>query len=523
MNGLLYLIVFTANILGSFNDPFEFEGNYGEEVNPVREYVFDQVVAKEALANNLTDVEILQRMTSENPSTEEIEHYRQRLILEAIQEDLQHGPTLKELIPPDLIEKLLKKQKEIEAHGFSKVDITNFLDFIHRYGDQKVFSFFRHHPPELISLDKVLRDQATGEGRNFDLPILSSTEPLRGESALELKAALLESLFTKDTLFSVKSGDQLKKSIEKLDPVFLQQYLGQDADTGDLAIFTTPAGQVFFYWLYQSLNLHLISQNEAMISEINRVKQIFVNTLGNPNKRAQRFRDQLIASDASVVFTQESDAIVPQLLTEDGLFHPVNTQNPADGTFVFLRGDIWESNYQMIAIDEYEGYARGRLNVILATKKDTEEKFLLASSHGNSTRAEDGRLQITKIVEKFYQLSKLHQDLQLVIGIDANTKSHEDVERLHDHLQSLGLVATSVGPTTVKKRMVTTQHVKAGRFAVDEEDYVIILKPKNGGLYQMTHPTVGFQETKPDPTIALPNLDHPSDHYPVGIILKPNQ
>lgn len=77
-------------------------------------------------------------------------------------------------------------------------------------------------------------------------------------------------------------------------------------------------------------------------------------------------------------------------------------------------------------------------------------------------------------------------------------KFEEDVELLRDHLQSLGLAATSVSPTTIKKRMVTAQHLKAGRFAVDEEDYVIVLKPENDGLYQMINPTVGLREEKPD-------------------------
>lgn len=521
MNSLLCLVVFTSNILGSFNDPFEFDGNYGDEVNPIREYVFEQVVSKEAITSNLTDFQIVQLMTSKNPSNEEIQQYSQQLVVEAIQEDLQHGPTLNELIPPDLIEQLFQKQQELQDDGFPETDFTKILYFIDRYRDKKVFSFFRYNPSDLLSLDKILRDKATREGRNFDLPILSSTEPLKGESAFELKTHLLESLFTKETLRAVKPKDKLKDAIEKLDPIFLKQYFGQDADNADLTIFTTPAGQVFFYWLYQSLNLHLISQNEGMISQINKVKQIFVDTLGNPAQRAQMFRDKLIAADASIVFTQESDAIVPQLLSKDGLFHPVDAQNPADGTFVFLREDIWEPTYQIIAIDDYEGYERGRLNVIIATKKDTGENFLLASSHGNSTRAEDGRLQIAKIVEKFHQLTKLpeNKDLQLVIGIDANTKSDEDVELLRDHLHSLGLVATNVGPTTIKKRMVTVQHSKAGRFAIDEEDYVIVLKPENGGLYQMTKPTIGFKEEKPDPTITLPNIDNPSDHYPVGTTL----
>lgn len=521
MNAILSLVVFTSNILGSFNDPFEFDGDYGDEVNPIREYVFEQVVSKEALVSNLTDFQILQLIKNENLSKDEIQQYRLQLVEDAIQEDFQHGPTLSQLVTPDLIQLLLKKQQELQNDGFSEVDLTNFLYFLDRYQDQKVFSFFRHNPSDLLSLDKILRDKAAREGRNFDLPILSSTEPLRGESAFELKMHLLESLFTKETLSIVKSKDKLQDAIDTLDPSYLEQYLGQGADNADLAIFTTPAGQVFFFWLYQSLNLHLISHDEAMISQINKVKQIFANTLGNPIERAKTFRDKLVAADASIVFTQESDANVPQLLTKDGLFHPVDVQNSADGTLVFLRGDSWEPSYEIISIEDYEGYGRGRLNVILATKKDTGEKFLLASSHGNSTRAEDGRLQIAKVVEKFHQLSKLpeNKDLQLVIGIDANTKSEEDVELLRNQLQSLGLVATDVGPTTVKKRMVTAQHSKAGRFAVDEEDYVIILKPENGGLYQMTNQTVGFREEKPDSSITLPNIDNPSDHYPVGVTL----
>ncbi len=67
--------------------------------------------------------------------------------------------------------------------------------------------------------------------------------------------------------------------------------------------------------------------------------------------------------------------------------------------------------------------------------------------------------------------------------------------------------------------MVTAQHSKAGRFAIDEEDYIIVLRTENGGRYQMTQPTVGFSEEKPDSAIALPNIDNPSDHYPVGVTL----
>ncbi len=81
----------------------------------------------------------------------------------------------------------------------------------------------------------------------------------------------------------------------------------------------------------------------------------------------------------------------------------------------------------------------------------------------------------------------------MIIGIDANTKSEEDVAALREHLEQLGLVATSVGPTTVKQRMVTAQHAKSGRYAVDEEDYIITLKPDNRAAFTFSKATVGFQ------------------------------
>jgi hypothetical protein len=159
--------------------------------------------------------------------------------------------------------------------------------------------------------------------------------------------------------------------------------------------------------------------------------------------------------------------------------------------------------------------------VILATQKGSGAKFLLAAAHGNSTRAEDGRLQISKIMEKFQELSVLsgNENLQLVIGIDANTKTEEDVQDLRNHLEALGLTGTDAGPTTIKMRMVTAQHSKAGRFAIDEEDYLILLKPELGGHLKLDSVTVGFQTEPQDPATPLPNINNGSDHYPVGATL----
>jgi hypothetical protein len=485
MHLLLSFVVHTANVLGSFNDPFEFQGDYGSEMNPVREKVFELIVAKEALSDES----------------------------QAIEQDKQHGPTFNELVSDHLIEALTDKQQEI---GISSDDLNRIVQFTKHYGDQKPFYFLRHNPQDLLSMDKILRNNASRKGIPFDLQILSSTAPLKGQNGEELKKNLLDQLFTKENL-------QLSKPLPSLPKVELKKYLGESADNKDLEAFTTPAGQLFFYWLYQALNLHLISQEPDLIPQINKVKQLFAATLGDPQVRADTFREKLIKADTSVLFTQESDTFVPKALLKEQLFLPATSQNTLDGTLVFLKSSDWETPYEIVPVSGYEGYAKGRINLILAKHKPTGQKFLLGAAHGNSTNPEDGRLQIQLIKEQFDRLAQKpeNQGLQLLIGIDANTKSEKDVEDLHKHLDSLGLVGTSVGPTTIKQRMVTAQNSKSGRFAVDEEDFLITLKRDHGGAYALTHPTVGFKEQKADTSKPLPNLENLSDHYPVGATLEP--
>lgn len=468
---ILIMTIHTANILGTFTDPFEFEGDYGPEVNPVRQKVFELVIAKEAFAKNLT----------------------------AIKADKEHGPTLSELVPPELIEELKKK--------INQSDFDPIVHFIEKYGSEKVFYFFRNCPREFLSLDRMMSHQ---------LPILSSTKQLLGENALQLKMNLLDALMTQETIGAAKQEAFLRNAIQKLD---LKKFLGENADSADLEAFCTPAGQTFFYFAYQALNLHLVSEKPGLIAQINKVKEIFQRTLGDPEARARQFKEKLVAADSGVLFTQECDSAVPRALDE--LFLPIGEQNKNDGCFVFLRSDLWKPDYELIPIDGYEGYREGRMSVVLGTRKDSGEKFLLSSCHGKSTNAADGREQIALVMEKYKQLSEKISGLQLLIGIDANTKNEEEVQALKEHLDQLGLVGTDVGPTTIKQRMVTTQHAKAGREACDQEDYLITLKSELGGRYLLSHPTVGFKEERPDPNIPLPNIENQSDHYPIGVSLAP--
>ncbi len=113
-----------------------------------------------------------------------------------------------------------------------------------------------------------------------------------------------------------------------------------------------------------------------MVSEINVAKEVFANTLGNPIERASLFRDKLIAANTSIVFTKRvfhCSAVAKPRRT----FSFCGGSSIGDGTYVFLRGDEWEPSYQVIAVDDYEGYSRGRLNVILATKKRQVKNFFL--------------------------------------------------------------------------------------------------------------------------------------------------
>lgn len=517
MNLLLSIVIHTANILGIFTDPFEFEGNYGPEVNPIRQKVFELVVSREALMKNLSDEEIRDLLEDSSMSKHEVDNYRNLLVMSAIDNEKEYGPTLGQLVTNELIEEIEKKQKELADSGVADSDFTDILNFIERYKDKKIFRFLRNNPSVLLNLDQALRDRAAREGKKFNFPILGSSQSLEGNDHLALKQHLIKFVFAKTTLELTKSQQDVKEALSKLKNDYLEEWLSDSADNKDLEAFSTPLGQAFFYWMYQALNLHLIGMNPEMIENVNRAKEIFAQTLGDPITRADTLKNKLIASNTEVLFTQESDALIPQTL--DGLFHPIDRQNLQDGTIVLLRSDKWEPDYEIISIDDYAGFKAGRMNVILATRKESGQKFLLASCHGHSKNPEDGRLQIKLIMNKFDQLSD--GNLQLFIGIDANTKTEDDVILFREHLDGLGLICTKTGPTTVKKRMVTAQHAKAGRFAIDEEDYLIALGTESGGQFQFSNVTVGFKEEKVDITQPLPNMHNQSDHYPVGAEMAP--
>ncbi len=122
----------------------------------------------------------------------------------------------------------------------------------------------RNCPSDLLKLDKTLKDNAARDEKDFDLPLLNSIEPLLGCTAHELKENLMNKLFMPEILHATKSEATISKAINNLDENFLKQFFTVNAKNQDLYVFCTPIGQIFFYWLYSALNLHLIAENHRI-------------------------------------------------------------------------------------------------------------------------------------------------------------------------------------------------------------------------------------------------------------------
>lgn len=503
--------VTTLNILGVFNDPFEFAGDYGPRMNPIREKIFHLLVSRAAIAANLSDAQAQEKRMS-----------KQELIKLAIDQDKEYGPTLGQVVTPELFELIKKRIKMLKQGNQKTIDLLE--QFVDDYKDQKLFYFLRNNPPLLLKLDNQIKDAAR-EGTVVDMPIISSSVLLSGKDAQALKTRLIDSIFTDTVVGLAEKESKLKEALAKLDKGYLSTYLSKAKgipDNQELAIFCTPIGQAFFYWMYQALNFDLaFAQDPSLIGQVNAVKSAFSETLGDAKKRASLLKEKLLRANTKVLFTQESDQYVPELLSSNGMFLPLGKQNISDGTFVLLASDFWESDYQIIPFPDYPRSQNGAFSVILATQKDTQQKFLLVSGHGHSVKADDGRLQVTMAVEALQRLSALEQEpVVLIIGMDANTKSVQDVKLFKELLQELGLQTTEIGATTIKQRMVTVQHAKAGKFARDEEDYIIVKKDQS----LLKDVRVNFTKLFVDPTIPLPNLDNQSDHYAVSaVVVYPTQ
>lgn len=116
-------------------------------------------------------------------------------------------PTLAELVAPEVIEALTLKQEELPS--FSENDLGEIIDFLDRHKEER----------------------------------LANTHPKDLEEQLEL----FHALFTEENLNATKSQEELDLLKEEVFPNLLTSDNSQTPE-----LLSSPAGQLFSYWLYEA-------------------------------------------------------------------------------------------------------------------------------------------------------------------------------------------------------------------------------------------------------------------------------
>jgi len=481
------LLVACGNIGGLLSGFDEYVGDYGPQINGVKAEVSELISGKS---------------TGCKPQT-----------AENIQADLNHGPTLGQLITaPELDEMIYMAAK----NGFNVENMMAVKPFFEKYATSRIFYALRRLPTPLTSIDKTLRDRAKETPEGFTLGILSSPAPMIVENALT------RALLTPEVLACAENAASMKKKLttwQDTKPQFvraalagLQACLGNNvtATLEDFAPFQTPEGQVFLYLIYQRTNTRILTTHKpGFIDAINRTKRAFAaSALGNPELRAQTFLQKV--KNSSVFFTQECDVALRQTF-ESSHFVSTANQISSDGSFIFLNKNDWENKYEVLLND-----GEGKAVKIIATRKGVDQRAYLASIHGSAKDANHARTLISEIYADFVERAKKDPTLQLIIGVDANSNTPKDEADLLQLLNQLGLHAAEILVTTTKQRDVSIQHDKVGEEVVARKDYIITLKS-----HAFKDLTTAFEARPLSKDTKLPTIGMPSDHATIGARIVP--
>ncbi|MFI0435544.1 MAG: hypothetical protein ACH350_07460 [Parachlamydiaceae bacterium] len=478
--------VMTLNVLNDPSDCLEFRSNLGSQK-------IDQQ------KDRITALLIPQQFYLEKAGCTD-----QLSIDSAKIQDRMKGPTVAELFNPTVMAVM---SQALDKAGCETSEWDTIEEFVKECKDMHLFHFVKTYSGKILGLEQSIMKAGIFE----TLPTVNSTVLLDEKATDEqLRLDLTEKLFNQNVFDAIKLNDSFKK----IEASIKNTFDGPSPSVESLkALAQTKSGVIFLYCLYQSINLSLV-KNNGKIKDLNEIKTSFKNQISNSETREKWLLNQLSDREIQVLFTQEATNLSKKVKDR---FHDLKTQNPGDGTCVWLEKATWQTDYEVIAPKKDDG----KINMVIATHARSKRPYLLASLHGHSSNKENGRELIKQVVTEFNEQKKSHPNLKLIIGTDANTKTPDDIAELDQVLNDLGLQRTEVGLTTIKCRLVTTQVDKCLKEIAGQGDFVITEKKAkllNVGKGSQT----GFWKTgfglffRPSSIDdSLPNAKNPADHYPV--------
>jgi len=499
--------VMGANTLKANENPYEFNGELDARSNAIRTDVWNRIVCFSNYYKNVP--EGTKDVFNHSGNGVDSEVNKAELAKAAKAKEKTYGPTFSELVNEQFVQTL----KECFPNDEAAIDQLKAL--ADKFKDVHVFGFF-HNSPIKIAFDKIIND-GLGDNTLETPPILSSTHRMHEVEIEALKElcqymAAIPAEMVNEKL-SQKKLAEIEGGLNKYDQTKLQEYLGDTATKADLEIFCTPFGQKLFYMLYHWHHRALV---QDMIPEVNKLNEAFKNTLADPVARANTYVSNIQENRFGVVMIQEISQPLIDGLSEN--FWPIGKQT--EGTegmdsVVFLHKKLWKENYEVISFETYKD--KKKITMVVA-ESITGEFFAFAACHGDSQKAEDGREQLTHVMDAFWKLKEKHPGIQLVLSTDANTKKKDEVAAFTDHATSLNFDCTDSVPTCFKQRMDTTQP-KSGTLDSSACDFLLTASAKAGGIWELARQRVGYKETQENNSL-LPNLAYPSDHFPRSATLK---
>lgn len=375
---------------------------------------------------------------------------------------------LKQIITKEHIEKFIYYASINKNNEFTETKIRYFFNCLNY--DQVTYEYIKNHK---IILDKYLI--------HFNLSILGSKTELN---------------------YSMKCNEFSNKLIDELFETDVLNYIINiinDKCPNDFYI-----KHIILYWIYQSIYLKEIEIN-LINREVNKIKKWFCESIGSIPDKSLKIFNEVINNNCDILFTQEANTNLQYILTCND-FMNIDKQDNSDGTLIFLRKKSWKE-FKTI-------YNTEKLNIILAINNNNDN-YILCSCHGKSTDYKDS-IEKMNIINNIYKNQlKINKNIYLIIGIDANTKDKNECIDFSNKINELDLqIMNNVDiPTTIKKRILSTQYNKRNKPFKICEDYIITSK---NIPYKKHEVFVGFDKSiNKNSNEFIPNYSNPSDHFPV--------